>query len=160
MRTNHPGGDPAALGRWYLQLTQAEAAFRTGKSDLPLRPVFHQKTPRVEAHLLVSFWSLTRWQVRAQWMQAKGRGDCARQRLLELDELRSLDVVLPVRGGEGIPAQVRLRVVARPEPALSLLLARLGLEVPRTPKTVENGVPKDAPPKTQPAANQAAPLPY
>jgi len=147
LRTNHPGGDPAALWRWYIQLTQAEAAFRTGKSDLHLRPVFHQKTHRVEAHILVSFLSLALWRVLEQWMHAKGLGDCARQLLLELDELRSLDVVLPVRGGEGTPAEVRLRVVARPEPALALLLARLGLEVPRGPKIVENVVPKNAPSK-------------
>jgi transposase len=158
LRTNHPGGDPAQLWRWYLQLTQAEAAFRTGKSDLHLRPVFHQKTRRVEAHILVSFLSLALWRVLEQWMQTRGLGNCARQLLLELDELRSLDVVLPVRGGEGTPAAVRLRVVARAEPALALLLARLGLEVPRTPKIVANVVPKIAPSKTQPAANQAAPL--
>jgi len=117
LRTNYPGGDPAATWRWYIQLTQAEAAFRTGKSDLHLRPVFHQKTHRVEAHILVSFLSLVLWRVLEQWMHAKGLGDCARQLLLELDELRSLDVVLPVRGGEGTPTEVRLRVVARPEPA-------------------------------------------
>jgi hypothetical protein len=159
LRTNHPGGDPAQLWRWYIQLTPAEAAFRTGKSDLHLRPVFHQKTHRVEAHILVSFLSLALWRVLEQWMQTKGLGNCARQLLLELDELRSLDVVLPVRGGEGSPAEVRLRVVARPEPALALLLARRGLEVPRTPKIVANVVPKIAPSKTQPAANQAALLP-
>jgi hypothetical protein len=139
-------------------LTQAEAAFRTGKSDLHLRPVFHQKTHRVEAHLLVSFLSLVLWRVLEQWMHAKGWGDCARQRLLELDELHSLDVVLPVRGSEGTPTEVRLRVVARPEPARAMLLARLGLEVPRAPKIVANVVPKNAPSKTQPIANQAMPL--
>lgn len=158
LRTNYPGGDPAATWRWYIQLTQAEAAFRTGKSDLHLRPVFHQKTHRVEAHILVSFLSLVLWRVLEQWMHAKGLGDCARQLLLELEELRSLDVVLPVRGGEGTPTEVRLRVVARPEPALAMLLARLGLEVPRTPKIVANVVPKNALSKTQPVANQAMPL--
>jgi hypothetical protein len=159
LRTNHPGGDPAQLWRWYIQLTQAEAAFRTGKSDLHLRPVFHQKTHRVEAHILVSFLSLALWRVLEQWMHAKGLGNCARQLLLELDELRTLDMVLPVRGGEGTPAEVRLRVVARAEPALALLLAQLGLDVPRTPKIVANVVPKNAPSKTQPTPNQAAPLP-
>ena len=101
LRTNHPGGDPPQLWRWYIQLTQAEAAFRTGKSDLHLRPVFHQKTHRVEAHILVSFLSLALWRVLEQWLRSKGLGDCARQILLEQDELRSLDVVLPVRGGAG-----------------------------------------------------------
>lgn len=163
LRTNHPGGDPAQLWRWYIQLTQAEAAFRTGKSDLSLRPVFHQKTHRVEAHILVSFLSLALWRVLEQWMHAKGLGDCARQLLLELDELRSLDIVLPVRTADTASAAVRLRVVARPEPALAQLLARLGLELPQQPKIVEqieNVVPKNALLKTQPPANQATPRDY
>jgi hypothetical protein len=159
LRTNHPGDDPAQLWRWYIQLTQAEAAFRTGKSDLSLRPVFHQKTHRVEAHILVSFLSLALWRVLEQWMRAKGLGDCARQLLLELDELRSLDIVLPVRAQDTTPA-MRLRVVARPDPALAQLLTRLGLELPQRPKIVEqmeNVVPKNTLPKTQPSANQATP---
>ena len=163
LRTNHPGGDPAQLWRWYIQLTQAEAAFRTGKSDLSLRPVFHQKTHRVEAHILVSFLSLALWRVLEQWMHAKGLGDCARQLLLELDELRSLDVVLPVRTTDAAPAAVRLRMVARPEPALAQLMARLGLELPQRPKIIEqmgNVVPKNALSKTQSPANQAAPCDY
>ena len=90
-------------------------------------------------------------------MRAKGLGDCARQLLLELDELRSLDVVLPVRTTSEI--QVRLRVVARPEPALAQLLARLGLDFPQVPKNVANVVPKNAPSKTQSLANQAPPCP-
>ncbi|MCP5525150.1 MAG: IS1634 family transposase [Verrucomicrobiales bacterium] len=138
LRTNHPGEDPAQLWRWYMQLTQAESAFRTGKSDLHLRPVFHQKTERVEAHILVSFLSLALWRVLEQWMRAKGLGDCARQLLLELDELRSLDVVLPVRTSEAAErTELRLRMVARPEPALAMLLERLGLELPQRPKFVE-----------------------
>jgi hypothetical protein len=52
LRTNCEETDPALLWRWYIQLTQAEAAFRTAKSDLGLRPVFHQKEDRVQAHLL------------------------------------------------------------------------------------------------------------
>lgn len=141
MRTNHPSEDPARLWRWYIQLTQAEAAFRTGKSDLHLRPVFHQTTERVEAHILVSFLSLALWRVLEQWMAAKGLGTCARQLLVELDELRSMDVVLPTsdRG------EVRVRTVARPEKPLAELLAHLGLALPETPKIIDNVVPKIGP---------------
>lgn len=53
LRTNCEETDPALLWRWYIQLTQAEAAFRTAKSDLGLRPVFHHKEDRVQAHILV-----------------------------------------------------------------------------------------------------------
>jgi hypothetical protein len=61
LRTNCEETDPAQLWRWYIQLTQAEAAFRTAKSDLGLRPVFHHKEDRVQAHLLVCFLALAMW---------------------------------------------------------------------------------------------------
>ena len=141
LRTNEPGEDPAAWWRWYMRLTQAEAAFRTEKSDLHLRPVFHQKTARVDAHILVSFLALVLWRALEQWMQAKGLGTCARQLLLELDELRSLDVVLPTREA----GEIRLRVVARPDKPLAELLAHLGFELPAAPRILANVVPKTAP---------------
>lgn len=150
LRTNYPERDPRKLWKWYLQLQQAEAAFRTSKTDLGLRPVFHQKTERVEAHILVSFLSLALWRSLEQWMHAKGLGDCARQLLLELDELRSMDVVLPTKE----TGEVRLRVVARPDKALAELLAHLGLDLPRLPKRIENVVPKTYPEKTQPTDRQ------
>lgn len=150
LRTNHPSADPAELWRWYIQLTQAEAAFRTGKSDLHLRPVFHQKTERVEAHILVSFLSLALWRSLEQWMNAKDLGTCARQLLLDLDELRSMDVVLPTRD----TGELHLRVVARPEKPLAELLAHLGLELPSTPRVLANVVPKSTPKKTQTSEDQ------
>jgi len=151
LRSNYPSKDPAQLWRWYVQLSQAEAAFRTAKSDLGLRPIFHQKTERVQAHILVCFLSLALWRVLEQWMSAKGMGTCARQLLLELDELHSMDVVLPTKEA----GEVRLRVVAKPEKPLAQLLAHLGLQLPRVPKIIENVVQKIAPSKTQPIANQA-----
>ena len=57
-RTHHASEDPSELWKWYIQLTQAESAFRTSKSDLVLRPVFHQKEHRVDAHILVRFLAL------------------------------------------------------------------------------------------------------
>ena len=155
LRTNHAGADPERLWRWYIQLTQAEAAFRIGKSDLHLRPVFHQKTERVEAHILVCFLALALWRSLEQWTRAKGLGDCARQLLLELDELRSMDVVLPT-AEEG---EVRLRVVGRPEKPLAQLLAHLGLELPRGPRILENVVQKNGRLKTQPLGNQPSDFP-
>jgi transposase len=156
LRTNCPERDPRKLWKWYLQLQQAEAAFRTSKTDLGLRPIYHQKTERVEAHILVSFLSLALWRGLEQWMHAKGLGDCARQLLLELDELRSMDVVLPTREA----GELRLRVVARPEKPLAELLAHLGLELPRLPKKIENVVPKTGPEKTQDPVDQDPPSPH
>jgi transposase len=140
LRTNYMEGDESDLWKWYIQLTQAEAAFRTSKTDLKLRPLFHQTAERVQAHVLVCFLSLAMWRVLEMWMSAKGLGSCARQLLLELDELRSMDVILPTKEA----AEVRLRVVAKPEKPLAQLLIRLGVELPNVPKVIENVVPKMA----------------
>lgn len=136
LRTNHVSEDPAELWKWYIHLTQAEAAFRTSKSDLALRPVFHQKEHRVEAHILVCFLALAMWRTLEQWMAAKGLGTCARQFLLEMERLHSIDVLLPADTG----ATLRLRIVEKPSKPLALLLAHLGLQIPQTPKQLENVV--------------------
>lgn len=140
LRTNCPQSDPARFWHWYMQLQQAEAAFRTGKSDLWLRPVFHQKTHRVEAHILVCFLSLALWRTLEMWMRGKGLGTCARQLLKEVATVRSMDVVLPVKDR----AEVRMRVVAKPDRPVAELLHRLGVILPRTPKIVQNVVEKIA----------------
>jgi transposase len=144
LRTNCTEKDPAKLWRWYMQLSQAEDAFRISKSDLNLRPVFHQKTERVEAHILVCFLSLALWRTLEMWMRGKGLGDCSRQLVKEVATVRSLDVVLPVRPGEAAePREVRLRVVARPDRLVAELLVRLGLELPSAPRLVQNVVEKN-----------------
>jgi len=144
LRTNCPEKDPAKLWRWYMQLSQAEDAFRTGKSDLNLRPVFHQKTERVEAHVLVCFLSLALWRTLEMWMWGKGLGNCSRQLVKEVATVRSMDVVLPVQPKESQEQhEVRLRVVARPDRPVAQLLVRLGLELPSAPKLVQNVVEKN-----------------
>jgi transposase len=140
LRTNCPERDPARFWLWYMQLQQAEAAFRTGKSDLGLRPVFHQKTHRVEAHILVCFLSLALWRTLEMWMRGKGLGTCARQLLKEVATVRSMDVILPVKDR----GEVRMRVVAKPDRPVAELLHRLGVILPRTPKIVQNVVEKIA----------------
>jgi len=141
LRTNCTETDPAAFWKWYMQLGQAESAFRTGKSDLGLRPVFHQKTHRVEAHILVCFLALALWRTLEMWMRGKGLGTCARQLLKEVNTVRSMDVVLPVKDR----GEVRLRVVAKPERPVAELLHRLGVILPNAPKLVENVVEKITP---------------
>jgi transposase len=145
LRTNCPERDPAQLWRWYMQLTQAEDAFRVSKTDLHLRPVFHQKTARVEAHILVCFLSLALWRTLEMWMHGKDLGNCARQLIKEIATVRSMDVVLPVREpSSNRTAEVRLRVVARPDREVAILLHRLGLELPSLPKRLQNVVEKIA----------------
>jgi hypothetical protein len=129
LRTNCREKDPAQLWRWYVQLIEAEAAFRIAKSDLGLRPIYHQNTLRVEAHILVCFLALALWRTLEMWMRSKGLGSCARRLVEEIATIKSMDVVLPVKRAE-ISAELRLRVVARPERRVLELLARLGLDLP------------------------------
>jgi transposase len=143
LRTNWAEKDPAKLWRCYMQLSQAEDAFRISKSDLNLRPVFHHKIERVEAHILVCFLTLALWRTLESWLRSKGLGNCARQLLKEVATIRSMDVVLPVIETQTQQRrEMRLRVVARPDRLVAELLAHLGLELPSAPKLVQNVVEK------------------
>jgi len=105
---------------------------------------YHQKTERVEAHILVCFLSLALWRTLEMWMRGKGLGNCARQLLKEIATERSLDVVLPVKETASQNMhEVRLRVVARPDRPVAELLVRLGLDLPTAPKMVQNVVEKN-----------------
>ena len=139
LRTNHPSEDPVELWKWYIQLTQAESAFRTTKSDLVLRPVFHRKEHRVDAHILVCFLALAMWRTLEQWMASKGLGTCARQFLLEMDRVHSMDVILPTEAG----TELHLRTVSKPEKPLAMLLERLDVRMPSTPERLANVVQKN-----------------
>jgi transposase len=141
LRTNCEETNPALLWRWYIQLTQAEAAFRTAKTDLGLRPIYHHKAERVKAHILVCFLGLALWRCLEQWMAAKGLGTCARTLVKAIATIKSMDVIMPVRhNGERL--SLRLRLVAKPETEVTQLLAHLGLQLPLRPKLIENVVPK------------------
>jgi hypothetical protein len=141
LRTNCEETDPALLWRWYIQLTQAEAAFRTAKSDLGLRPIYHHKQERVGAHLLVCFLALALWRTLEQWMQSKGMGTCARQLIKQVAAIKSVDVLLPIKRGV-VQTKLRLRVISTPEPATAQLLAHLGLRLPKGSRVIPNVVPK------------------
>jgi transposase len=142
LRTDCLEKSPAKLWQWYLQLEQAESAFRTAKSDLRLRPIFHQKAQRVEAHILVCFLALALRRTLEMWMKAKGLGNSSRQLIAQIATIKSLDVVLPVRTAEGT-AEMRLRTTSKPEKMVAELLHRLGLRVPGRSKLIENVVTKN-----------------
>jgi len=144
LRTNCAETDPALLWRWYIQLTQAEAAFRTAKSDLGLRPIYHHKADRVQAHILVCFLALALWRTLEQWMASRGLGTCARQLIKALAELKSMDVILPVQRA-GAVHELRLRVISSPEPATAQLLNHLGLRLPKGSRPNSHVVPKTSP---------------
>lgn len=140
LRTNCKEADPCKLWRWYIQLTEVEDAFRVGKSDLALRPVYHQREDRVQAHIMVCFLGLAMWRCLEQWLAAKGMGDCARQVLEQMATIHSMDVVLPIKDA----TKVRLRLVARPEKLAADLLNCLKLRLPLRPKMIRNVVEKTA----------------
>jgi transposase len=97
LRTNWSETDPKTLWNTYIQLTEVEDSFRTEKYDLGMRPIFHHKEDRTQAHILVCFLALTMWRTLQQWMKGSGLGTAPRKLLEELRELRSLDVLLPTR---------------------------------------------------------------
>ena len=78
LRTNVTDWTPEQLWQAYIQLTQVEAAFRIKKSDLALRPIRHQKTHRVQAHILVCFLAYVLWKTLEQLAQRAGLGPSPR----------------------------------------------------------------------------------
>ena len=132
LRTNLTGLDPRTLWKRYIQLTDAEWAFRITKDELVIRPIWHQKAERVQAHILVCFLAYVLWKTLAQWMRRAGLGDAPRTVLLEFAAIKSGDVVLPARGRDGQPdKRIRLRCVTTPDTAQKVLLNRLGLTPPQ-----------------------------
>ena len=128
LRTNIHDWTPEALWRTYIQLSEAEAAFRINKSDLSIRPIWHQREDRVLAHILVCFLAYVLWKTLEQWQSRAGLGNSPRTILQELAAIHSTDVVLPTAT---VPQrELRLRCVVRPDRAQDALLERLGLRLP------------------------------
>jgi transposase len=123
------------LWKAYMQLTEAEAAFRIQKDELRLRPVWHQTAERVQAHILVCFLAYVLRKTLEGWSQRAGLGRSLPTLLEEFARIQSTDIVLPTTDGR----TVRLRCVVRPDKAQTILLQHLGLELPqrlRIPKGV------------------------
>jgi transposase len=97
LRTNTAETDPVKLWQQYIQLVDAEWAFRITKDELELRPVWHQNENRVQAHILVCFIAYSMWKTLGGWMKAGGLGDSPRELLEEMAAIKSGDVVLPTR---------------------------------------------------------------
>jgi transposase len=127
LRTNINDWSGEELWKAYMQLTDAEAAFRIHKSDLKIRPVWHQKTERVQAHILVCFLAYVLWKTLAQMCKAAGLGDEPRRVFAELGKIRVVDVVLPTKSGH----RIRRRCVSQPSDHQTILLQRLGLNLPK-----------------------------
>ena len=127
LRTNVTDWTPETMWRTYIQLWEVEAAFRIHKSELSIRPIWHQKEERVQAHLLVCFLAYVLWKTLEQWQMQAGLGNSPRTILDELARIQSTDVVLPLADEA---REVRIRCVIRPERDQAVLLDRLGLRLP------------------------------
>ena len=137
LRTNLTESDPAVLWKQYIQLTQAEWAFRIEKDELGIRPIWHQKADRVLAHILICFLGYVLWKALAQWMRLAGLGDAPRTLLAEFGKIKSGDVVLPAQLADGRRRTLRLRCVTTPDEAQKVLLNRLGLTLPQRLRRVD-----------------------
>lgn len=140
LRSNLMGVDAATLWKRYIQLTEAEWAFRIAKDELEIRPIWHHKQKRVEAHILVCFLAYAMWKTLAGWMSGAGLGDAPRTLLYELAKIKSGDVVLPAQRGDGGSRTIRLRCVTEPDAAQAALLSRLGVPLPRRLRSAGDAV--------------------
>ena len=139
LRSNLNDTDAKTLWKHYIQLTEAEWAFRIAKDELVLRPIWHHKEDRVKAHILVCFLAYAMWKTLAGWMHGSGLGDAPRSLLNELSKIKSGDVVLPTQNVDGSsPWTIRLRCVTEPDADQKLLLHRFGLHLPRRLRSTQD----------------------
>ncbi|HYM74386.1 MAG TPA: IS1634 family transposase [Candidatus Dormibacteraeota bacterium] len=140
LRTNLQADSAEELWSKYMQLTEAEASFRALKSELSIRPLFHQLEPRVKAHVMVAFLGYALWVTLKHLLQRRApiqpkpttsgvenaQPLSPMKALALLSTLHSADIVLPTTEGR----EIRLRRVTGPSPEQKTLLHQLGLSLP------------------------------
>ena len=140
LRTNLAAGTAEELWAIYMQLTEAEAAFRALKSELSIRPLFHQKESRVKAHVMVAFLGYALWVTLKHMLKRRptivpkpslSGVDSAQplspmKVLAMLSTVQSADIVLPTTDGR----EIRLRRITEPDTEQKSLLYQLGLSLP------------------------------
>jgi transposase len=150
LRTNLQAGTADELWAKYMQLTEAEASFRALKSELSIRPLFHQLEPRVKAHVMVAFLGYALWVTLKHLLKrraamapkpsASGVDDAQplspKKALALLSTLPSADIVLPTTDCR----EIRLRRITEPTAEQKSLLHQLQLSLPVTSKTTANVV--------------------
>ena len=137
LRTNVKAATAEELWSKYMQLTEAEASFRALKSELSIRPLFHQLEPRVKAHVMVAFLGYALWVTLKHLLKrrpalvpaplANGVQAVSPSRALALlATLQSADIVLPTTDGH----EIRLRRITEPTGEQQALLQQLGISLP------------------------------
>jgi hypothetical protein len=137
LRTNLSGQDPAQLWAFYIQLTQVEEAFKNLKGDLAIRPIFHQKLARIEAHIFVAFLAYCLQVSLRHRLRLHAPGLTPRAVLEKFATLQMLDVYFPTTDGRWLV----FGRYTQPEKDLQLLLAKLQLRLPAQipPRMSANG---------------------
>jgi len=139
LRTNLPADSAEELWSKYMQLTEAEASFRALKSELSIRPLFHQKEPRVKAHVMVAFLGYALWVTLKHLLKRRpvitsqppdavtnAQPFSPANALAVLSGLHSADIVLPTTEKR----EIRLRRVTEATAEQKALLHQLGLSIP------------------------------
>jgi transposase len=126
LRSNLTAQAPGQLWEMYLQLVEIEAAFRDLKGDLQIRPVFHQKEDRIEAHIFVAFLSYCLHVTLRHKLRALAPGLTPRAVLEKFTRMQMMDVHFPTTDGR----KLVFRRYTKPEPDQAILLEQLQLQLP------------------------------
>jgi len=126
LRTNITDQSPEQLWKTYIQLTDVESVFRTAKSDLKIRPIWHQLEHRVQTHILFSFLAYATWKTLQIWMDRTGLGRGVRTVLEEFARLKANDVILRTSAARDLT----LCCITQPDAPQRTLIDRLGLTIP------------------------------
>jgi transposase len=129
LRTNLTESDPAKLWEYYIQLVAVEEAFKTLKGDLSVRPVFHQKEKRIEAHIFIAFLAYCLHVTLGHRLKYLATGLTARSVLEKFSAVQMIDVHIPTTDGR----ELMLTRYTQPEAELKLLLERLQISLPPQP---------------------------
>ena len=146
LRSNLRGESPAKLWQFYIQLTEVEQAFKELKGDLAIRPIYHQKDSRIEAHIFVAFLAYCLQVTLKARLKSLATGLTPRAVLEKLATMQMVDVLLPTTDGR----ELMLTRYTEPDADQRLLLAHMKLQLPKQP------APKIV---SHPPVTPAAPMP-
>jgi len=129
LRTNLTGKNPAELWQFYIQLVEVEAAFKTMKDDLQLRPIYHQLEHRIEAHIFVAFLAYCLHVTLRARLKPLAPGLTARAVLDKFAAIQMLDVHFPTTDGRTLILTRHTELTAEQK----LLVHQLKLDLPPQP---------------------------
>jgi len=148
LRTTLPADEPERLWEYYMVLVEVEAAFRCLKSDLAIRPVYHQLAHRVEAHIFVAFLGYCLMTTLKNLLRPRAPGLTPRAVLEKLGTIQMVDVQVPTTDGR----RLTMPRHTQPEPEHQMILAALGLMLPpQPPPRITAGQVRQAEPERDPA---------